>query len=154
VPETPTHDARLLLRFGDERQETACELPHRFSISAPPDRRLDLAPARVAFARGEPALPGQAGVVAWVEGTRRGGSARRVVSTAPPAARSRGALAESPAETALLAAPRAPRLDPPAATVPFGRVSPSPQRLFPFQSLRNDPAAPISILLQSRRRNE
>ena len=33
---------------------------------------------------GEPALPGQAGVVAWVEGSRRGGGLRQVFSSGPP----------------------------------------------------------------------
>jgi hypothetical protein len=36
VPPIPTRDARILLRFGDERRETAVELPERFAIAASP----------------------------------------------------------------------------------------------------------------------
>ncbi|HKH49127.1 MAG TPA: hypothetical protein VKM72_31050 [Thermoanaerobaculia bacterium] len=81
VPDLPTADASILLRFGDEQRETAVELPSRFSIAASPvlpDALLPL--ARQVAAPGEPALPGRAGVVAWVEGSRRGGSLRQVVA--------------------------------------------------------------------------
>jgi hypothetical protein len=85
VPPVPTADARILLRFGDERRETAVELPGRFSITGPPSPSVSSSnlPARPALAPGEPALPGAAGVVAWVEGSRRGGSLRQVVAAAP-----------------------------------------------------------------------
>jgi len=154
VPETPTRDARLLLRFGDEHQETACELPQRFAITAPPGLRLDLAPARLAFARGEPALPGQAGVVAWVEGTRGGGSVRPVVAAESPAAEPRRSVAEAGGETAVCEAAGGPSFDPAstlaaAAQLPHSRRSPA--FLTPE---RTDPSAPVPILLQSRRRNE
>src|SRR5262249_7672187 len=36
VPAIPTRDARLLLRFGDERRETYVELPQRFTITEAP----------------------------------------------------------------------------------------------------------------------
>jgi hypothetical protein len=86
VPDLPTPQAAILLRFGDERRETAVELPVRFAIvaSSVPSAEQDvLALARRVRAPGEPALPGQAGVVAWVEGSRRGGSARQVVAAEP-----------------------------------------------------------------------
>jgi hypothetical protein len=79
VPDLPTANASLLLRFGDEHRETAVELPIRFSI-APSPILADEALTRRAAAPGEPALRGQAGVVAWVEGSRRGGSLRQVVA--------------------------------------------------------------------------
>jgi hypothetical protein len=84
VPPFPTKDARILLRFGDEREETAVELPQRFAITASPalfpvlEKTFTL--VRSAISPGEPALPGHAGVVAWVEGSRRGGSLRQVVA--------------------------------------------------------------------------
>ncbi|HEX4964313.1 MAG TPA: hypothetical protein VF173_26060 [Thermoanaerobaculia bacterium] len=84
VPLLPTADARILLRFGDERQETAVELPERFAIAAAKLPVLADVPARRAVAAGEPALPGRAGVVAWVEGSRRGGSLRQVVAAERP----------------------------------------------------------------------
>ncbi|HEX4962796.1 MAG TPA: hypothetical protein VF173_18315 [Thermoanaerobaculia bacterium] len=86
VPGLPTADARLLLRFGDERRETAVELPQRFAIAEPPGGTALLgitSLARLAPGRGEPALPGRPGVVAWVEGSRNGGASRPVVA-APP----------------------------------------------------------------------
>lgn len=82
VPDLPTPNASILLRFGNEQRETAVELPSRFSIAAPPipsDPGTLLLVRQVA-APGEAALPGQAGVVAWVEGSRRGGSLRQVVA--------------------------------------------------------------------------
>src|SRR5215203_4622499 len=78
VPSFPTADARILLRFGDEHRETAVRLPQRFSIVSSLEKTFTL--ARSAFNQGEPALPGHAGVVAWVEGSRRGGSLRQVVA--------------------------------------------------------------------------
>jgi len=87
VPAVPTNDARLLLRFGDERQETTIELPQRFAIvEAPwtPLFGLFDGDARRASRPGEPALPGHPGVVAWVEGSRQGGALRAVVAAPPP----------------------------------------------------------------------
>lgn len=87
VPAFPTRDARILLRFGDEREETAVETAARFSIAAPPDglpgleRTVSLASRSAS--RGEPALPGHAGVVAWVEGSRRGGDLRQRLADEP-----------------------------------------------------------------------
>src|SRR5436305_3006246 len=66
VPAIPTADARLLLRFGDERRETYVELPQRFAIAEAPWAAPlfggvgDLAAGRTTR-RGEPALPGDAG---------------------------------------------------------------------------------------------
>lgn len=87
VPFLPTRDAAILLRFGDERREIAVELPVRFAIatppSVPPGWQSTLRLARRAAARGESPLPGQPGVVAWPEGSRRGGSLRQVIATGP-----------------------------------------------------------------------
>jgi hypothetical protein len=82
VPPVPTADARILLRFGDERRETAIALPERFAIEDSPVQTFLL--AHQAAILGEPALPGQAGVAVWVEGSRRGGSLRLVVATGMP----------------------------------------------------------------------
>jgi hypothetical protein len=88
VPFLPTESASILLRFGDERQETAIELPVRFSIAEPPatlslwESTLQL--AHRAPTPGEAAVPGQRGVVSWVEGSRRGDGVRQVVAAEPP----------------------------------------------------------------------
>jgi hypothetical protein len=84
VPTLPTANARLLLRVGDERREIAFELPERFTIAAAPGllpSALDL--PRTVWRRGEPARPGEAGVLVWVEGSRRGGALREVVAEEP-----------------------------------------------------------------------
>lgn len=154
VPAAPTRDARLLLRFGDEHRETVFELPQRFTIAGSSTPRFELAPSRVAFTRGEPALPGEAGVVAWVEGSRRGGSARPVVAAEPPSAQSRPSLAAGAAETAAAETAGGPAFDPAAgAAVISGQIPALPRRanLLPEQT---GPASPIPILLQSRRKNE
>lgn len=121
VPPLPTADARILLRFGDERRETAVELPERFAITAPVAVPEMFPRARLVFAAGEPALPGHAGVVAWVEGSRRGGGLRQVVAAEMPGLQARPELTTSYAEAAVLESDPAP--------------SPSPDFL-----LRNDPA--------------
>jgi hypothetical protein len=79
VPHIPTRDARLLLRFGNEHHETAVELPQRFAITGTVS---PFEPGTVSLAAtpGEPARPGDAGVVAWVEGSRRGGALRQKVA--------------------------------------------------------------------------
>src|SRR5260370_22729535 len=64
VPDLPSGDVRLLLRFGDERRDTVVELPQRFAIvagalgPASPD-----ALSRVSGKRGEAARPREAGGV-------------------------------------------------------------------------------------------
>lgn len=78
VPHFPTRDARLLLRFGDEHRETALELQERFAISG--TAPLDLWTVSRAASPGEPARPGDAGVVLWAQGTRHGGSSRQVIA--------------------------------------------------------------------------
>ncbi|HEV7785831.1 MAG TPA: hypothetical protein VGQ28_10880, partial [Thermoanaerobaculia bacterium] len=103
VPAIPTNDARLLLRFGDERHETTVELPQRFAIAEAPWAAPLFGGARRAALPGEPALPGRPGVVAWVEGSRQGGALRAVVAASPPAL---GDALRTPAagfETAVLA---------------------------------------------------
>jgi hypothetical protein len=80
VPHIPTRHARLLLRFGDERKETGYELPERFAISGTASL-FETLTASPASAPGEPARPGDAGVVAWVEGSRRGGALRQWIAT-------------------------------------------------------------------------
>ena len=79
VPHIPTRNARLLFRFGDERQETAFELPERFAISGTASLTEALT-ASLASAPGEPARPGDPGVVAWAEGSRHGAALRQVVA--------------------------------------------------------------------------
>lgn len=86
VPNFSSADARLLLRFGDERHETEVELPQRLRIVAGPAPPA-LSP-RNGFTGvgGEAARPGAPGVVAWVDGDRSGKGWRQA-EAAPPAGR-------------------------------------------------------------------
>lgn len=161
VPPIPSADARLLLRFGDERRERAWQVDRRFRIvpgaaGEPVPAGLGLATgellaAALALAPGEAPLPGEAGVVSWVEGTRQGG-ARRQVAYWPPAlsgldlpALSRAAsLAATVTTLAPLGPPRrhAAEIEPAAAAQP------------PAADRSGAPLRPIEPLLMTRRRNE
>jgi hypothetical protein len=152
VPSVPTADARILLRFGDERRETAVELPERFAIEASPVQTFLL--TYQAAAAGEPALPGQAGVVAWVEGSRRGGSLRQVVAAetpglqarfAPPAARDEAAVLVSEPES----------LRPPNAVSAVGMAAapPAGDRSGRAQA-GTRPSLSFDVLLLTQRQNE
>jgi hypothetical protein len=153
VPATPTNDARILLRFGDEHRETAVELPQRFAIAASPGSPLDLEPVRVSLRRGEPALPGQEGVVAWVEGDRHGGAARPVVAAEPPAAHAPPSIAPGHGEETVSEAAGS-RHDAGAALAAARPLPGSLRRNASPAAERTAPAAPIPILLQTRRLNE
>lgn len=80
VPAAPSRDVRLLLRVGDEENETPYAVPGRFAIEVGPVAGDLLGLAERSARPGEAALPGSDGVVAWVEGTRSGRDLRRVVS--------------------------------------------------------------------------
>lgn len=82
VPDLPTREARLLLRFGDERREVEVGSPHRFAIR--PGRVAGALPPRRALSRGERPREGDLGVAFWVEGSRQGGRLRAVAALAPP----------------------------------------------------------------------
>ncbi len=154
VPPIPTTDARILLRFGDERRETAIELPERFAIADSPVLAfLDLRDAHRAATLGEPALPGRAGVVAWVEGSRRGGSLRQVVAAEVP--RLQEGL--QPNETHEEAAVLAPEPVPP----PSPDALPESSQTVPITSPRaalsragTGPSLSLDILLRTQRQNE
>jgi hypothetical protein len=112
VPPIPTADARLLFRFGDERRETVVELPQRFSIVESPVATVPaFLPEVQARTRGERArierdedeAEDDDGVVAWVEGSRRGGSLRQVVATAPSGFQTRIQPTETREEAAEIA---------------------------------------------------
>ena len=83
VPDFPTRDARILLRFGDEREEVGMEAPQRFSIARADFQ--DALPRQTVLFRGEHAREGDAGVVVWIEGSRGGNDLREVVSWDPSA---------------------------------------------------------------------
>lgn len=81
VPGFPSRDARLLLRFGDEREETEVDVPGSFTISIGDQLvQNDPLPPLLRLARGEPARSGEGGVVVWTEGSRDGAGLREVAA--------------------------------------------------------------------------
>lgn len=80
VPDLPSDDVRLLLRIGDEHAERAVRFATRMRIVRSPSPAADEIEAAFAAgpapASGEPALPGGAGVLFWVEGGRDGSNLR------------------------------------------------------------------------------
>ncbi len=156
VPSTPTPDARLLLRFGDERkgeEEVSVELPHRFSIVPSPAGATGFTLASVAPERGEPALPGQDGVVAWVEGSRRGGGLRQRVAAERPRLQARLSLPETRSEAAVLTTEEAP-LQVPQPVRGSAADAPPANRGSPLTKPGETPAPPSDILLLIQRQNE
>jgi hypothetical protein len=150
VPPTPSADARILLRFGDERREHAWRIDRRFRIVvARGGERGDLiAPAR-ALAPGEAPLPGEAGVASWVEGTRQGAALRQVVYAAPgiselgiPVFCRLASLAVTEAASSSLAPPRR------------QVVGTAPARRAPSADRKAASPRPIEPLLLTHRLNE
>jgi hypothetical protein len=156
VPDTPTSDARLLLRFGDEREgeeEASVALPHRFSIVTSPAGAMGFTLASVSPERGEAALPGQDGVVAWVEGSRRGGGLRQKVAAERPRLQGRFSLPETRSEAAVLTTEEAP-LQIPQPVRGSAAEAPPPNRGSPLTKPGEAPAQPSDILLLTQRQNE
>lgn len=154
VPPVPTAEARILLRFGDERQETYVELPQRFSIEPSPALTRAFELAAVAAGPGEPARPGAAGVVAWVEGSRRGGGWRQVVAAQRPCFRPQVSLPASHHEEAVLDAGETEVHPPQPLSESHGQAAPPTLRGSPFRQARTAPLPAADILLLTQRQNE
>ncbi len=74
VPNVPTSEARLLLRFGNEREEHEILLPQTLRI----ERGEDAVWTPRRYGVGEAARAGAAGTIAWSEGDRTGHGSRNV----------------------------------------------------------------------------
>ncbi|MFP5286871.1 MAG: hypothetical protein ACLGI9_14110 [Thermoanaerobaculia bacterium] len=155
VPDIPTLDARILLRFGDERQETALELPQRFSIAAASGPAGVFMPVEIALQRGEAARPRQAGVVAWVEGDRSGGSLRRRMAAEPASLHGAFELPEGHSVAVILtdSDPEGPGTEARRAPEESGSVPPPPLRRS-LLSGETNPHRSVGILLLTQRQNE
>lgn len=158
IPAIPAADVRILLRFGDEHRETAVELPERFSIAASavqvPALDLSLGLASRAVLPGEPARPGQSGVVAWVEGSRRGGGLRQVVAFAQPGLEGQIDPPTASKETAVLVSgPEPPQ---PPGPLPGSGVDAGPpaSRVAALWPAGTGPPLSSDILLLIQRQNE
>jgi hypothetical protein len=157
VPVLPTGNARLLLRVGDERQETAFELPERFTIAAPPGSlpsALDL--PQTVSRRGEAARPGEPGVLVWVEGRRSGGAMREVRAEEP--ARGIGGTENSAEAAQGRPAPAAVASEEPPSGAPASDLGVlaelHPPRTGSAAHPLAAPPAPTDILLLIQRQNE
>ncbi|HXU45916.1 MAG TPA: hypothetical protein VN783_10340 [Thermoanaerobaculia bacterium] len=148
VPVVPTDDARLLLRFGDEQREMIFELPVKFRISGGPWSAFP-GIASFAWTPGEAARPGGPGVVAWIEGNRRGVGQRWVVAI--PSGLQPAAVWEGfdPAEAWAESDTSVPGLAPPRAVA---HESLTPQQ----PSVRASTISPaaLDVLTLGKRRNE
>lgn len=117
VPGFPSREARLLLRFGNEREEVETEIPGSFAISAGPGLPpVDPLPPSVRLSRGESARPGDGGVVLWTEGTRDGSGLCEVISHGPETAWEGVQSARSLLLPVLWSAPGRAALPPPRTT--------------------------------------
>ncbi len=98
VPDLASADVRLLLRFGDEREETAVVFPDRFRIQASgvPQPHVTLTSSQ---RRGEAALPDDYGVAAWSEGPSDGSRRERIEAVARPQMHGEIPLLESAVRT-------------------------------------------------------
>jgi len=153
VPSAASSDARLLFRFGREEEG---EVGYSPQVSFKIELKAGPTPVRISEAAPEPgeaALPGQAGVVSWMAGSRRGTELRQVEARRPLELNPRPALgAGSPVEPL----PYAPeerktevRADLAASTA-LGSWSERPE-----PAPAADPLVPpIPPLLQTQRQNE
>lgn len=149
VPGMAANDARILLRFGDERRETAVALPQRFTIVAAPIAVTR--GAALAAGPGEAARPRDAGVVAWTEGSRRGTGERQVVVEERELRE--GWRRSAPGRGPLAVGVRRSRPSPPA---PRARAAAGPDGAgcIAAAAARRAPLPPIDRMLQTSRRNE
>jgi hypothetical protein len=83
VPNVDTHDARILIRAGNEVHEAHLEDAGRFSIAR--DAHAEHLFARpLQFGRGEAARDGDPDVVSWTDGARSGGGVTQQSSVPVP----------------------------------------------------------------------
>lgn len=146
VPNVDTANARILIRAGNEREETAYELPLTFSIARTDGAELPVAPA-LSPRRGEAAREGDPAVVAWAEGDRAGTrvAQRRGGSESSPLLRA--ILRDAPAASPIVS-PKSLRTRASArAAAPLDAVS---QRLAVYAAQQ---PPPDDLLLLCRRRN-
>ncbi|HYN20718.1 MAG TPA: hypothetical protein VE078_07150 [Thermoanaerobaculia bacterium] len=149
VPDLPTQDARLQLRFGDERREVDVETPQRYTIE-PRHRSVWEPQIGRSLARGERRPSGEEGVAVWIEGSRSGSGLREVVAS------DSGASMEDVRPADLLVLPFAAppsersRLKPP----PISTTAAAPPAAPPLSDPPKRPAAPVSVRLLTHRFNE
>jgi hypothetical protein len=83
VPNVDTREARILIRTGNERQETLFEIPGSFSIVRDADAEQPL-PRLLGVGHGEAAREGDPAVLWWIVGDRNGSGAAQQSAPAVP----------------------------------------------------------------------
>jgi hypothetical protein len=146
VPNVDAADARIMIRTGDEREETALELPGSFSIVRDAHAAVPILPA-VTTGHGEPAREGDPDVIGWAEGDRTG--TRVTERYAAPARHGMTQVVTStPSESASLLPPEGQGIPMPLAAITgiltAGRRAPAPPLL---------DRPPADLLLVCSRRN-
>ncbi|HWM92747.1 MAG TPA: hypothetical protein VN493_18430 [Thermoanaerobaculia bacterium] len=147
VPDLPARDARVMLRFGDEREEVGMVAPQRLSVTGGAFRDV-WAPSRV-LSRGEKAREGGEGVVVWVEGSLDGGDLREVVAMDPSA--SLHGVHAADLLVLPLGAPVSPTESLPS---PSASPEPTPRPVFQAVEKREPRPAPVPVRLLTHRFNE
>jgi hypothetical protein len=83
VPNVDTRDARILIRTGNEVNETRFESRGSFSIVRDA-KAEEIVPSVMRLGRGEAARDGDSAVIAWADGSRNGDSVTQQSSPAAP----------------------------------------------------------------------
>jgi hypothetical protein len=122
VPNVSARDVRMLLRFGDERHESAIEVPVSFAIEGTFNGAA-LWPAAISSASlGEEAREGDGGVTAWVAGDRDGKRSHLVTTTAPKSIHDATVRSQSTGGDHVATLPRAPLAAPQTSTLLVLRI--------------------------------
>jgi hypothetical protein len=120
VPNVDTRNARILIRTGNEAQETHYETRAFFSIVRDPN--AGQATPLLRFGHGEAARDGDPAVLSWADGARNGAGLRQEFATNTPAQALRR-LGNVPSEDLPpVIAPAANRINPPSAAVTLASV--------------------------------
>lgn len=84
VPNVDTHDARILIRAGNEVEETLFEARGTFSIKRDSKAGQQLFPRLAQPNHGEAAREGDPAVISWIDGTRDGSDVVQYAATSTP----------------------------------------------------------------------
>jgi hypothetical protein len=114
VPNVDTHDARILIRTGNEVHESHFEIPDSFSIVRDPNAEQHL-PKLSQFGRGEAARDGDPAVLSWTDGERNGSGITQQTSATVPSP-SLGSRTRVTASVPIVLAPAASPITAPTIT--------------------------------------
>jgi hypothetical protein len=145
VPNVTTRDARILIRAGNEEQETHFEPQGSFSIERDPNAEVVI-PRLLQLRRGEAARDGDPDVLSWADGARSGFGVTQQTSATTPST--------SIGHLAAIATDSEPVLAPAVNEVAAPTIARRRQPTAKYETRKTEPL-PISVdlLLVCRRRN-